>query len=155
MLWADLRTPETILRMTNQTGRLPAVRVSPATVLEDNTTILDGPSAPVECLAQQVVERIVDVTPTSGVMSDGLSNPSLRLLLLWEVDVVAWAAVVTSVVEISSNSYSSGGDAQWWCRGHLQRGHRRAAPHRLYLLLRRGRRALLLQLMSPTLLLFV
>jgi hypothetical protein len=40
-----------------------------------------------------------------------------------------------------------------WCRGRLQRGHRGAAPHRLYLLLKRERRALLLQLLSPTLLL--
>ena len=34
--------------------------------------------------------------------------------------------------------------AQWWCRGRLQRKHRGAAPHRLYLLLERERRALLL-----------
>jgi hypothetical protein len=51
-------------------------------MLEDNTTILDGPSVPVECLAQQGVERIVEVTPASGVMSDGSGNPSLQLLLL-------------------------------------------------------------------------
>jgi hypothetical protein len=51
MLRADLRTSETILRTANQTSRLPAVRVSPTTVLEDNTAILDGPSAPVKCLA--------------------------------------------------------------------------------------------------------
>jgi hypothetical protein len=68
---------------------------------------------------------------------------------------VARAAVITCVVEVSSNSYSSGWDAQWWCRERLQWGYRRAAPHRLYLLLRRGRRALLLQLLSPTLLLLV
>jgi hypothetical protein len=82
MLRADLCTLETILRTVHQTSRLPAVRVGPATVLEDNTAILDGPSAPVECLAQQGVERIVEVTPASGVTSDGSSNPSLRLLLL-------------------------------------------------------------------------
>ena len=62
---------------------------------------------------------------------------------------------VTSFVEVSSNSYSSDRDTQWWCRGRLQRGHRRAAPHRLYFLLRRERRALLLQLLSPTLQLLV
>jgi hypothetical protein len=67
MLRADLRTLETILRTVHQACRLPAVRVCPATVLEDNTVILDGPSAPVECLAQQGVERIVEVTPTSGI----------------------------------------------------------------------------------------
>jgi hypothetical protein len=39
--------------------------------------------------------------------------------------------------------------------GRLQREHRGAAPHRLYLLLERERRALLLLLLSPTLLLLV
>jgi hypothetical protein len=116
MLRADLRTPKTILRTANQTSHLPAVRVSPATLLEDNTAILDGPSV-VECLAQQGVERIVEVTPASGVTSDGLSNPSLRLLLLREVGAMARAAVIASIIGVSSNSYSS----------------------RLYLLLRRGR----------------
>jgi hypothetical protein len=65
------------------------------------------------------------------------------------------AVVATFVVGVSSNSYSSGRDAQWWCRGRLQPGHRRATPHRLYLLLKRGRRALLLQLLAPTLLLLM
>jgi hypothetical protein len=97
----------------------------------------------------------MEVTPTSGVTSDGSSNPSLWFLLLWKVGAVARSAVVTSIIGVSSNSYSSGRDAQWWCRGRLQRGHRRAAPHRLYLLLRQGRRALLLQLLSSTLLLLV
>jgi hypothetical protein len=68
---------------------------------------------------------------------------------------VARAVVVISIVGVSSNSYSSGQDAQWWCRGCLQRGHRRVAPYRLYLLLKRERRALLLQLLSSTLLLLV
>jgi hypothetical protein len=63
--------------------------------------------------------------------------------------------VIASVIRVSSNSYSSGQDTQWWCMGCLQRGYRRAVPCRLYLLLRRGRRALLLQLLSPTLLLLV
>jgi hypothetical protein len=67
--------------MVHQAGRLPAVWVNPATVLEDNTAILDGPSTPVECLAQQGVERIVEVTPASGVASDGSSNPSFWLLV--------------------------------------------------------------------------
>jgi hypothetical protein len=65
--------------MAHQAGRLPAVRVNPATMLEDNTTILDKPSAPVECLAQEGVERVVEVTPASGVASDGSSDPSFRL----------------------------------------------------------------------------
>jgi hypothetical protein len=82
VLSADLRSPETVLRTVHQAGRLPAVRVNPATVLEDNTAILDRPSAPVKCLAQQGVERVVKVTPASGVASDGSSNPSFQLLLL-------------------------------------------------------------------------
>ena len=82
MLLADLHTSETILQMAHQESRLPAVWVCPTTVLEDNTAILDGPSMSVECLAQQGVVRIVEVTPVSGVTSDGSSNPSLRLLLL-------------------------------------------------------------------------
>jgi hypothetical protein len=113
MLRADLRTPETIVRTTNQTSHLPAVQVSPATVLEDNIAILDGPSVSVECLAQQGVERIVEVTPASGVTSDGSSNPSLLILLLRKVGAMARAAVVTFIVGVSSNSYSSGRDAQW------------------------------------------
>jgi hypothetical protein len=98
----------------------------------------------------------MEVTPVNSVTSDGSSNPSLQLLLLWKVDVVARGTViVVSVVKVSSNSYSSGQDAQWWCRGCLQRGHRRAAPRRLHLLLRQGRRTMLLQLLSQMLLLLV
>jgi hypothetical protein len=82
MLRADLRIPETVLRTAHQPSRLPAVRVNPATVLEDNTAILDRPSMSVECLTQQGVERIVKVTPASGVTSDGSGNSSLRILLL-------------------------------------------------------------------------
>jgi hypothetical protein len=78
----------------------------------------------------------MEVTPVSGVTSDGSSNPSLQLLLLRKVGAVARAAVITYIVEVSSSSYSSGRYTQWWCRGCLQRGHRRAAPHRLYLLLK-------------------
>jgi hypothetical protein len=40
-------------------------------------------------------------------------------------------------------------------QGRLQREHKGAAPHRLYLLLKRERRVLLLQLLSSTLLLLV
>jgi hypothetical protein len=105
-------------------------------MVEDNTTILDRPSTPIECLTQQGVEHVVEVTPASGVTSDGSSNPSLRLLFLLKVGAVARAAAITFVVGVSSNSYSRSRDAQWWCRGRLQQGHRRAAPHRLYLLLK-------------------
>ena len=97
----------------------------------------------------------MEVTPVSSVASDGLSNPSFQLLLLRKVGVVARAAIATSVVWVSSSSYSSGWGAQWWCRGRLQREHRGAAPHRLYFLLKRERRALLLQLLSSTLLLLM
>jgi hypothetical protein len=95
------------------------------------------------------------VTPVSGVMGDGSGNPSFQLLLLRKVGVVARAAITTSVIWVSSSSYSSGWGAQWWCRGRLQREQRGTAPHRLYLLLKRERRALLLQLLSSTLLLLV
>src|SRR5688572_20988373 len=72
-----------------------------------------------------------------------------------EVDVVARAVVATSVVWVSSSSYSRGWGAQWWCRGRLQGKHRGAAPHRLYLLVERERRALLLLLLPSTLLLLM
>jgi hypothetical protein len=48
------------------------------------------------------------VTPASSVASDGPSNPSFRLLVSRKVGVVARAAVATSVVWVSSSSYSSG-----------------------------------------------
>jgi hypothetical protein len=86
----------------------------------------------------------VEVTPASSIASDGSSDPSFRLLVSREVGVVARAVVATSVVWVSSSSYSRGWGAQWWCRGHLQGKHRGAAPHGLYLLLERERRALLL-----------
>jgi hypothetical protein len=79
--------------------------------------ILDGPSVSVKCPTQQGVERIVEVTLVSGVTSDGSDDPSLQLLLLQEVDDVARATIVAvSIIRVSSNSYSSGRDAQWWCR---------------------------------------
>jgi hypothetical protein len=95
----------------------------------------------------------VEVTLASSVASDGSSNPSFRLLVSKKVGVVARAVVATSVVWVSSSSYSSGCGAQWWCRGCLQGKHGGAAPHRLYLLLERERRALLL--LSLTLLLLM
>jgi hypothetical protein len=102
MLWADLCTPETILRTAHQVSNLPAVRVYPATMLVDHTMILDSPSVSVKGPAQQGVKRIVEVTPASGVMSDGSGDPSLQLLLLWEVGAVARAAVVAiSVIRVS------------------------------------------------------
>jgi hypothetical protein len=66
---------------------------------------------------------------------------------------MARVAVASSVVWVSSSSYSKDWGAQWWCRGRLQGKHREAAPHRLYLLLERERRALLL--LSSTFLLLM
>jgi hypothetical protein len=67
-------------------------------MLVDHTTILDGPSTPVKCPMKQGVERIVEMTPASSVVSDGSSNPSFRLLVSRKVGVVARTAVATSVV---------------------------------------------------------
>jgi hypothetical protein len=97
----------------------------------------------------------MEVTPASSVASDGSSNPSFRLLVSRKVGVMARAAVASSVVWVSSNSYSRGWGTQWWCRGRLQGEHRGAAPHRLYLQLERERRALLLLLLSSTFLLLM
>ena len=68
-------------------------------MLVDYTTVLDGPSVSVEGTTQQGVESVVEVTPTSGITSDGSSDPSLRLQLLRALRVVARIAtgVVVSV----------------------------------------------------------
>jgi hypothetical protein len=97
----------------------------------------------------------MEVTPASSVTSDGSSNPSFWLLVIRKVGVVARAVVATSVVWVSSSSYSRGWGAQWWCRGRLQGKHRGAAPRGLYLLLERERRALLLLLLSSMFLLLM
>jgi hypothetical protein len=54
-------------------------------MLVDYTMVLDRPSVSVECPTQQGVESVVEVTPASGVTSDGSSDPSLQLLLLREL----------------------------------------------------------------------
>jgi hypothetical protein len=46
-------------------------------ILVDYTTVLNRPSVSVEGPTQQGVESVVEVTPVSGVMSDGSSDPSL------------------------------------------------------------------------------
>jgi hypothetical protein len=94
----------------------------------------------------------VEVTPASSVASDGSSNPSFWLLVSRKVGVVVRAAVATSVVWVSSSSYSRGWSVQWWCKGRLQGKHGEQLL-RLYLLLERERRALLL--LSSTLLLLM
>jgi hypothetical protein len=125
-------------------------------MLVDYTTVLDGPSVSIEGPTQQGVESVVEVTPASGVTSDGSRDPSLRLQLLRELRVVARTAtgvVVVVSVRVSSNSQ----DALWWCRGHLWLRCRGRLPPRLHLLLRRGGRVmlLLLLLLASALLLLV
>jgi hypothetical protein len=121
------------------------------------TTVLDRPSVLVEGPTQQGIESVVEVTPTSSVASDGSSDPSLRLLLLWELRAMARTAtgVVVVSVFISVKVSSSNRDVLWWCRGHLWLGCRGRWPLRLHLLLRRGGRVLLLLLLASALLLLV
>jgi hypothetical protein len=115
-------------------------------MLENYTMILDGPSVSVEGPTQQGVKSIVEVTPASGVASDGSSDPSLRLLLLRELRVVAQTATGVVIVSVSIRVSSSSRDALW-CRGHLWLRCRKRMPPRLHLLLRRGGRVLLLLLL--------
>jgi hypothetical protein len=116
-------------------------------MLVDYITIVDGPSMLVEGPTQQGIESVVEVTPVSGVMSDGSSDPSLQLRLLRELCVVDQTATSVVVVSISVRVSSSSRDALWWCRGHLWLRCRGMRPLRLHLLLRRGGRVLLLLLL--------
>jgi hypothetical protein len=141
---------EVILRTAHQTGSLLAVRVRLAIMLVDYTTILDRPGVSVHSPAQQGVERVMKVTTASGVTGDGSSDPSFQFLVLRKRGAVARAATVVIFVGISSSSSSSSRDALWWCRGCLQQGHRGETPRGLHLLLWRGRRILLLHLLSLT-----
>jgi hypothetical protein len=70
-------------------------------MLVDYTMVLDGPSVSVEGPTQQVVESIMEVTPASGVKSDGSSDPPLRLRLLRALRVVARTATDVVVVSVS------------------------------------------------------
>jgi hypothetical protein len=70
-------------------------------VLVDYTTVLDRPSVSVEGPTQQGVENIMEVTPASGIASDGSSDPPLRLRLLRELHVVARTATSVVVVSVS------------------------------------------------------
>jgi hypothetical protein len=124
-------------------------------MLVDYTTVLDGPSVSVEGTTQQGVESVVEVTPTSGITSDGSSDPSLQLPLLRKLRAVARTAI--GVVVVSIRVSSSSPDALWWCRGHLWLRCRGRMPPRLHNLLRQGGRVLLLLLLllASTLLLLV
>jgi hypothetical protein len=116
-------------------------------MLVDYTTVLDGPSVLVEGPTQQGVESVMEVTPASGITSDGSNDPSLQLRLLRELRVVARTATHVVVVSISVRVSFSSWDALWWCRGHLWLRCRGRRPLRLHLLLRRGGRVLLLLLL--------
>jgi hypothetical protein len=126
-------------------------------MLVDNTTVLDGPSVSVEGPTQQGAESVVEVTPTSGITSDGSSDPSLQLRLLRALRAVARTTTSVVVVSVSVRVSSSSWDALWWCRGHLWLRCRGRQPLRLHLPLRQGGRVLLLLLLllASTLLLHV
>jgi hypothetical protein len=58
------------------------------TMLVDYTMVLDGPSVSVESPTQQGIESVVEVTLSSGVASDGSSDPpsgsgSFESSVLW------------------------------------------------------------------------
>jgi hypothetical protein len=84
-------------------------------MLVDYTMVLDRPSVSVKDSTQQGVESVMEMITTSGVMSDGSDDPSLRLLLLQRLHAVARTAIIVVSVGVSSSSYG----AMWWCRGHL------------------------------------
>jgi hypothetical protein len=101
----------------------------------------------VEGPTQQGIESVVEVTPASGITSDGSSDPSLRLRLLRELRAVARTATGVVVISVSVRVSSSSRDALWWSRGHLWLRCRGRRPLRLHLPLRQGRRVLLLLLL--------
>jgi hypothetical protein len=104
-------------------------------MLVDYTTVLDRPSVSVESPTQQGIESVVEVTPASGVTSDGSSDPSLRLRLLQKLHAVARTATGVIVVFVSVRVSSSSRDALGWCRGHLWLRCRGKWPLRVLLLL--------------------
>jgi hypothetical protein len=58
-------------------------------MLVDYTTVLDRPGVSVKGPTQQGIESVVEVTPMSGITSDGSSDPSLLLRFLRKLRVVA------------------------------------------------------------------
>jgi hypothetical protein len=116
-------------------------------MLVNYTTVLDRPSVLIEGTTEQGIESVVEVTPASGVTSDGSSNPSLRLRLLRTLRVVAQTAIDVVIVSVSVRVSSSSWDALRWCRRHLWLRCRGRRPLRLHLPLRRGGRVLLLLLL--------
>jgi hypothetical protein len=73
-------------------------------MLVDYTTVLDRPCVSVEGPTQQGIESVVEVTPASGVTSDGSSDPSLRLQLLRELRAVVRTATGVVIVFVSVGS---------------------------------------------------
>jgi hypothetical protein len=124
-------------------------------MLVDYTTILDRPSVSIEGLTQQGIESIVEVTPASGVTSDGYSDPSLQLWLLWTLRVVAQTTTGIVIIPVSVRVSFSSWDALRWCSGYLWLRCRGRRLLRLHLPLRRGGRVLLLLLLVSALLLLV
>jgi hypothetical protein len=116
-------------------------------MLVDYTTVLDGPSVSVEGPTQQGIKSVVEVTPASGVMSDGSSDPPLLLWLLQALRTVARTATDVVVVPVSVGVSSSSRDALRWCRGHLWLRCRGRQPLRLHLPLKARGRVLLLLLL--------
>jgi hypothetical protein len=116
-------------------------------MLVDYITVLDRPSVSVKGPMQHGVESFVEVTPASGVVLDGSSDPSLWLLLLRELLAVARTTTGIVVVSISVRVSSSSRDALWWSRGHLWLRWRGRLPPRLHVVLRRGGSVLLLLLL--------
>jgi hypothetical protein len=88
-------------------------------MLVDYTTVLDRPCVSVEGPTQQGIESVVEVTPASGVTSDGSSDPSLWLRLLRKLRVMARTATGVIVISVSIRVSSSSQDALRWCREHL------------------------------------
>jgi hypothetical protein len=76
-------------------------------MLVDYTTVLGRPSVSVKGPTQQGIKSVVEVTPASGVTSDGSSDLSLRLRLLQELCVVAQTAIGVVVVSVSIRVSSS------------------------------------------------
>jgi hypothetical protein len=116
-------------------------------VLVYYTTVLDRPSVSVKGPTHQGVESVPEVTPVSGVTSDGSSDPPLRLWLFRELRALARTATSVIVVSVSVRVSSSSRDSLWWCRGHLWLRCRGRLPPRLHLLLRQGGRVLMLLLL--------
>jgi hypothetical protein len=108
------------------------------------TTVLDRPCVSVEGPAQQGIESVVEVTPASGVTSDGSSDPSLWLWLLQKLRAVAQTAIGVIVVSVSVRVSFISRYALRWCRGHLWLRCRGRQPLRLHLSLRQGGRVMLL-----------